>query len=167
VLMSWPDDETKEPQPATLGSTSEGMYLIVSLRKKQYAISADTVREVLFLRPCAAPLIAGRSVTGAMFFRGVCVTVFDLCWILTGRRTEPSRSSRIIVLKEPDNVALLVDRVLALVTGHVQPLPESPRPLGRGQQYVGGEIEWRDQAVGVINVRKVVTHEERPAVGVI
>ncbi len=136
--------------------SADGMYVILSLGKQYCAISAENVEEVLTQEPFTRFPLAGKSVAGAMFFRGACVTVYDLGWILARCPVKPSRSSRIIVLREPNRASLLVERILTLISGAGEPIDSPDLSLGR---YVNGQIRWLDRLVKIIDVHGLLRLE--------
>jgi len=145
-----------DPRAAGGGATETGTYLVVSLGKKMYAVDARMVREVLSPSPWAVVPAAGRTVAGAMFVRGVSVTLFDLGWRLTGTRSTASRTSRIVVLREPRWAALLVDGALALISGSPDKAPDASRPAGRDGPFLAGRVTWKGRPLGVVDIHRIV-----------
>lgn len=153
-LQSRPKDIARGQKGATAG---EQLYLVVAVGKRRYAVDVREVREVLD-RPLQAALPSSEeAVAGVMFLRGRCVTVVDLGWRLTGKHLEMSRSSRIIVLRTPESVALLVDGAAELMTGSLESSSESSQPLGRERMFVVGKVLWNGRPLSVVDVRRVVS----------
>ncbi len=138
----------------------EAMYLVISVGRRRYALDAALVREVLCRRPPALFPAAGASVCGAVFYRGTCVTVFDLGWILTGRSLETPASSRIVVLKDPAWASVLVDGVAGLVRDRARGAAVPDRLSLRDAHFVTGSIEWNQDTVAVVDVAAVVRAEQ-------
>ncbi len=141
---------------------ARSMYLVLSVGKRRYAIDSGVVREILGGRPLATVPVAGRSVSGTVFLRGTCITVFDLGWKLTGHSIVSSRRSRVVVLREPKWAAFLVDGVIALARDCTGQTADPDRSPGRDAPFIAGSVEWNQRALAVLDVQGILGSERPP-----
>ena len=99
--------------------------------------------------------------SGAVFYRGACVTVFDLAWKMSGRAHERGRSSRIVVLERPRWAGFRVDRVLGLTRSLGEAGAEAP--VGWDRAFLRGTVEWNGRAVGILDIDRLMVSEQTNA----
>ncbi|MEC9465369.1 MAG: chemotaxis protein CheW [Myxococcota bacterium] len=83
---------------------------------EEYAVDILEIREIIKLPEITDVPRAPRPLLGVISLRGVVVPILDLRLVLNLDSSEPTRSSRVLVLRAQDEpVGILVDRVTSVV----------------------------------------------------
>ncbi|MGJ8670408.1 MAG: chemotaxis protein CheW [Oceanococcus sp.] len=128
-----------ESVPAQAAAPSSG-FVCFMLADQRYGVAVGQVREVLRLSQMAWVPGAPAACLGVVNLRGQIVSVLDLRQMLGQAQVEPDAASRLLVIDHQDAVvALLVDRVLELVTVADQLIESTPR-LNHGPVPVHGVV---------------------------
>jgi purine-binding chemotaxis protein CheW len=92
--------------------------LCVSIDGSRYALRVERVRQIVRVRPIAAVPRVPRAVRGVILLRGEILQVIDMRRRLGSTPTEPTRSSRIVIVYGGDGQAagLLVDAVTEVLS---------------------------------------------------
>ena len=135
-LLFPPIDENAPVPPV---EPSSG-FVCFMLAGQRYGVAVGGVREVLRLGELAWVPGAPAACLGVVNLRGQIVSVMDLRQILGQAHIKPDTSSRLLVIDHQDSaLALLVDRVLELVTVQDRHIEHTPK-LNQGPVPVYGVV---------------------------
>jgi len=121
-----------------------------------YAVPVERVREIVRMRPVTAMPRSPAEVRGVISLRGEMIQLIDLGLRLGLGRIEPSRRTRIIVIKtgEDEVVGLLVDavrEVMRITEDAIQPA------AGSDKGAVNDLCTFRDEFVSMVELDRVLT----------
>ena len=121
-----------------------------------YAVPVERVREIVRMRPVTAMPRSPSEVRGVISLRGEMIQLIDLGLRLGLGRIEPSRRTRIVVIKsgEDEVVGLLVDavrEVLRISDDTIQPA------AGSDKGAVNDLCRFRDEFVSLLELDRVLT----------
>ena len=106
-----------EPEAAEVARDSERTEILAfELAAEVYGVKIGALAEILLTRPATPLPRTPRFVKGVLTLRGAVVPVIDLALRLGLPRSEPTRTSRIVVLRDGEEyLGFGVDRVLGVV----------------------------------------------------
>ena len=115
------------------------LFLHFHIGDDGYALSAESIIEIVPLTPLKKVRQAPDTVAGSFDYRGRYVPVFDLCALDVGRPARRRMSTRIIVVRSPRDEAGLIGLIAENVTEMLclepaQFAPFAPGPHGPVQR---------------------------------
>ena len=161
-----PNEETRDwdalaRAAAGHGESAESLetiqqLLCFELAGSPYAVPVERVREIVRMRPVTPVPRTPKEVCGVISLRGEMIELIDLRLRLGLGSVEPSRQTRIIVIKTQDDevVGLLVDavrEVLRVTDDAIQPA------TGSETGAVNDLCKFRDEFVSMIELDRVLT----------
>jgi len=164
--LTTPSDEVQDwdalaRAAADRGESSEPLdtvqqLLCFELAGSPYAVPVERVREIVRMRPVTPVPRTPREVRGVISLRGEMIELIDLRLRLGLGEVEPSRQTRIIVIKTKDDevVGVLVDavrEVLRISEDAIQPA------TGSDTGAVNDLCKFRDEFVSMIELDRVLT----------
>ena len=130
--------------------------LAFSLAGERYAVPVERVREIVRLRPITPVPRVPKEILGVISLRGEIVQVMDLSLRLGFGASQPTRTSRIIVLHgdEGEVAGLLVD----IVSQVLRVTEEAFRPDSGGESEFVAELCLRDGSfVSMLSLERVLS----------
>jgi len=164
--LSTPNEETRDWDALARAAASRGespesletvqQLLCFELAGSPYAVPVERVREIVRMRPVTPVPRTPKEVRGVISLRGEMIELIDLRLRLGLGSIEPSRQTRIIVIKTQDDevVGLLVDavrEVLRVTDDAIQPA------TGSETGAVNDLCKFRDEFVSMIELDRVLT----------
>jgi len=133
------------------------------LGQEIYAVSLVKIQQIIKPRPVTLVPGAPHYILGIVSLRGMIIPIFDLRRRLGLPRIQPTRQSRIIIVKVKENVlaGLYVDQVLEVA--HVpQSSFEAPHAIFSGAEgeFLEGIARHKNQMLIVLNLDQVVVSKE-------
>ena len=121
-----------------------------------YAVPVEQVREIVRMRPVTPVPRTPEEVRGVISLRGEMIELIDLCRRLGLGSIEPSRRTRIIVIKTDDDevVGLLVDAVREVLRVSDQEIQSA---TGSDTGAVKELCIFRDEFVSIIELDRLLT----------
>lgn len=133
--------------------------LAFSLASERYAVPVERVREIVRLCPITPVPRVPEEILGVISLRGEIVQVMDLSLRLGAGASQPTRTSRIIVLHgdEGEVAGLLVDTVSEVL----RVTEDAFRPNSGGESEFVGELCLKDGTfVSMLSLEKVLSIDE-------
>lgn len=118
LLETLRDDAGSRPAKARAATSPANRFdvLAFGLGSETYAVSIDDVTEILLPKPITPLPRAPSFVRGVLSLRGMVLPVIDLAQRLGVPQGEPTRASRILVLRDgEENMGFWVDAVTGVV----------------------------------------------------
>ena len=148
--------EFGEEAPEDLGEQME--LLSFQLAQESYAIRLTLVQQIIKMREITLVPRAPEFVLGVISLRGLIIPVFDLRQRLGQARREPTRETRIIVVREgAKSIGLIVDRVrhvVRIAAAGVEPPP--PILADLESEYLEGIGRADGRMLILLNLEKVL-----------
>jgi purine-binding chemotaxis protein CheW len=121
-----------------------------------YAVPVEQVREIVRMRPVTPVPRTPEEVRGVISLRGEMIELIDLCRRLGLGSIEPSRRTRIIVIKTGDGdvVGLLVDAVREVMRVSAEEIQPA---TGSATGAVNDLCKFRDEFVSMIELDRLLT----------
>ena len=142
------------------------LFILFQIGRDRYALSADSIIEVLPLMNLKRVPCAPVGVAGVLNYRGTPVPVIDLNEMMLAEPAAPRLSTRIILVKypldaqHPRALGLIAEHATNMIQRSSQDFIETgvesdeARYLGRVTKDTGGLIQW-------IEVERLLTSEVR------
>jgi len=130
--------------------------LSFELAGSPYAVPVERVREIVRMRPVTPVPRTPDEVRGVISLRGEMIELIDLRRRLSLGSIEPSRTTRIIVIKTKDDdvVGLLVDAVREVL----RVTEDAVRPAAGSETGTVNDLcKYRDEFVSILELDKVLT----------
>jgi purine-binding chemotaxis protein CheW len=132
-------------------------YLTFTVQKEEYGIDIMTVREIKGWTSVTRLPNTPEYMCGVMNLRGIIVPIFDLRCRFTGKHTEATPNSVIIILAVGDrNMGILVDSVsdiLNVAASEVKPAPETSDSVSA--KFISGLISLDTRMVVLLDIQHV------------
>ncbi len=142
-------------------------WVTFRLADEIYGINVMQVQEVLRMTDVAPVPGAPHYVMGIINLRGNVVTVLDTCKLLDLASSDITDSSRIMIIESSKvTVGLLVDSVAEVVnisSADIDPPPSVGND--EGSRYIQGIYSSEQQILILIDLNKLITEENRDAIG--
>ncbi len=142
-------------------------WVTFRLADETYGINVMQVQEVLRMTDVAPVPGAPHYVMGIINLRGNVVTVLDTRKLLDLATSDISDSSRIMIIESGKvTVGLLVDSVAEVVniaSSDIDPPPSVGND--EGSRYIQGIYSTEQQILILIDLNKLITEENRDAIG--
>jgi len=126
-----------------------------------YGIDINKVQEINKLSELTAVPLAPPFVKGVVNLRGRIVTVIDLGYKLTRRRTaETEETKNIIVESKGEYLGLMVDRIWDVVQTEADSINPPPANIGGIQgKLFKGVIQRDRELVGILDIERILADE--------
>ncbi len=136
-------------------------WLTFSLADEEYALSIDSVSEIIKPREVTDIPRVPDFICGIISLRGIIVPVFDLNKRLNLDSAEVSSSSRIIVCNDGDRLAgFMVDRINQVVNVPISKIEPPPTVLsGLDRDFVEGVGRVEDRMLILLHLSNVINAE--------
>jgi len=108
------------------------LFLHFQIGDTAYALAADRILEILPLVALRTARDAPAAIAGAFDYRGRFISVIDLCARELGRPARPRLSTRIIVVRLPDEDDAIVGLIAESVTDTLRCDPSDFKPFVHG-----------------------------------
>ncbi|MCP5057429.1 MAG: purine-binding chemotaxis protein CheW [bacterium] len=130
-------------------------FLAFPLGANRYALPVERIREIVRLRQITPVPRVPREILGIISLRGEIVQVLDLAHLLGGVPSQPTPTSRIVVLHgdEGDAVGLLVENVASVLRVSEDAFCDAP---GSDTDFVSGLCEADGEFVSILNLERVL-----------
>lgn len=126
-----------------------------------YGIDINRVQEINKLSEITPVPLSPAFVRGVVNLRGRIVTVIDLGYKLTKKRTaESSDTKNIIVESKGEYLGLMVDRIWDVVQTDTDALSPPPANIGGVQgRLFRGVIQRDSELVGILDIERILAEE--------
>ena len=132
-------------------------YLTFTVQKEEYGIDIMSVREIKGWTSVTRLPNTPEYMCGVMNLRGIIVPIFDLRARFTGKLTEPTANSVIIILAIGDrNIGILVDAVSDILNVAATEVKSAPEADGMvSAKFITGLISLDNRMVVLLDIQHV------------
>ena len=146
-----------DPADEAVAIVREIEMLSFRLGDEEYAVTVDTVKEVLKIRELTTVPNAPDYVLGIMALRGPVLPIIDLCKRLglpPGKKDEKSRI--IVVSVNEEDAGLYVDRVTGVVRISPDAVRPTPETIEHGAEFLRGIARKDDTLYILLDLEKAI-----------